>query len=99
MATDLKPIPNRDTVLREEFDDWAILFNPDTAAAVGVNPVGVATWKLIDGERSLAEIAEALRERFDAVPDTVTDDITGFVEQLTEYGFVGHELSGVDNDR
>ncbi len=26
--------------LREEFDDWAVLFNPDTAQAVGINPVG-----------------------------------------------------------
>jgi SynChlorMet cassette protein ScmD len=99
MAPDFRPIPNRDTVLREEFDDWAILFNPDTAAAVGVNPVGVATWKLIDGERSLADIAEALRGLFDTVPDRVTDDIAAFVEQLTEYGFVGRELSGVANDR
>lgn len=99
MAPDFRPIPNRDTVLREEFDDWAILFNPDTAAAVGVNPVGVATWKLIDGERSLADIAEALRGLFDTVPDRVADDIAGFVEQLTEYGFVGRELAGVDNDR
>lgn len=99
MSPDFKPIPNRDTVLREEFDDWAILFNPDTAAAVGVNPVGVVTWKLIDGERSLADIAEALRERFDMVPDMVTDDIAGFVAELTEYGFVGRELSSVDNDR
>lgn len=95
----MTPIPNRDIVLREEFDDWAILFNPDTAAAVGVNPVGVATWKLIDGERSLADIAEALRDHFDAVPDTVTDDLAGFIEQLTEYGFVGRELTGVDHDR
>lgn len=95
----MTPIPNPDIVLREEFDDWAILFNPDTAAAVGVNPVGVATWKLIDGERSLADIAEALRERFEAVPDTVTADLAGFLEQLTEYGFVGRELSGDDDDR
>jgi len=26
-----KPIANPIVLLREEFDDWAILFNPDTA--------------------------------------------------------------------
>jgi len=31
-----KPIPNPFVVLREEFDDWAILFNPDNARAVGL---------------------------------------------------------------
>jgi hypothetical protein len=29
-----KPIANPVVVLREKFDDWAILFNPDTAGAV-----------------------------------------------------------------
>lgn len=40
-----RPIVNPIVVLREEFDDWAILFNPDTDAAVGINPVGVGAWK------------------------------------------------------
>ncbi|RPJ51839.1 MAG: SynChlorMet cassette protein ScmD, partial [Acidobacteria bacterium] len=44
-----RPIANPTVVLREEFDDWAVLFNPDTAAAVGTNPVGVAVWKRMDG--------------------------------------------------
>jgi hypothetical protein len=48
-----RPIANPTVVLREEFDDWAILFNPDTAEAVGTNPVGVAVWKLMDGRRNL----------------------------------------------
>jgi SynChlorMet cassette protein ScmD len=94
---DLRPVPNPDAVLREEFDDWAILFNPDTAAAVGVSPVGVATWKLIDGQRSLEEIAAALRRSFEEVPETVMDDIGVFVAELVEYGFVGRAVPGSDD--
>ena len=45
-----KPIANPIVVLREEFDDWAVLFNPDTADALGINPVGVAVWKRMDGQ-------------------------------------------------
>ncbi len=59
------PIANPVAVLREEFDDWAVLFNPDTADAVGVNPVGVAIWKLMDGRRSVDEIAARVAEQFD----------------------------------
>ena len=51
------PIANPIVVLRKEFDDWAVLFNPDTAEAVGVNPVGVAIWELLDGKNSLEDIA------------------------------------------
>ncbi len=37
-----KPIPvaNPSVVLREEFDNRAILFDPDTGDAFGINPVG-----------------------------------------------------------
>ena len=57
MESSNKPIANPVAVLREEFDDWAVLFNPDTADAVGINPVGVAMWKLLDGQHGLDEIA------------------------------------------
>ncbi|RPJ86136.1 MAG: PqqD family peptide modification chaperone, partial [Acidobacteria bacterium] len=56
-----KPIANPIVVLREEFDDWAVLFNPDTAEAVGTNPVGVAVWKRMDGKRSIEDIASEIR--------------------------------------
>ena len=38
---DYKPIANPIVVLREEFDDWAVLFNPDSAVAVGINTTTV----------------------------------------------------------
>ncbi len=86
------PIANPVAVLREEFDDWAVLFNPDTAEAVGINPVGVAVWKLMDGRRSLEEIVSQISDHFDKVPGTVLEEVAVFVTQLTEGGFVGAEL-------
>jgi len=89
-----KPIANPMVVLREEFDDWAVLFNPDTANAVGINPVGVTVWKLMDGQRSLEEIVAELRDRFADVPHAAVEDITAFVDDLAEQGLVGYELKG-----
>lgn len=89
-----KPIANPMVVLREEFDDWAVLFNPDTADAVGINPVGVTVWKLMDGQRSLEEIVAELRDGFADVPDAVIEHVTAFVDDLAEQGFVGYELRG-----
>ena len=89
-----KPIANPVVVLREEFDDWAVLFNPDTADSVGINPVGVEVWKLMDGRRSVAEIVTEVRQKFSDVPETAYEELAGFVNQLAEAGFVGYELEG-----
>ncbi len=87
-----RPIANPIVVLREEFDDWAILFNPDTAAAVGINPVGVAVWKRMDGKRSLKEIVLEIKISFEAAPEAALEEITAFVDKLAEDGYVGYEL-------
>ncbi len=89
-----KPIANPVVVLREEFDDWAILFNPDTADAVGTNPVGVAVWKLMDGKHGIEEIIAKINDQFADVPDAAPQDILSFVKDLTQRGFVGYELKG-----
>ena len=87
-----KPIANPIVVLREEFDDWAVLFNPDTADAVGTNPVGVAVWKRMDGKRSLKEIVLEIKTSFEDAPEAALEEITAFVNTLAEKGFAGLEL-------
>lgn len=89
------PIANPVVVLREESDDWAVLFNPDTADAVGTNPVGVAVWKLMDGQRSTDEILDEISEQFNDVPEAVDEEVTAFINDLAERGFVGYELANV----
>lgn len=92
MSRQNKPVANPSVVLREEFDDWAVLFNPDTADAAGINPVGVMIWKLMDGKNSIEDIITAVRNRFSNVPDEVTEDINKFVNDLAGRGFVGYEI-------
>ena len=87
-----KPIANPNVVLREEFDDWAVLFNPDTAYAVGTNPVGVAVWKRMDGKKSLADIVSEIKNSFEDAPDATSKEIAAFVNTLAENGFVGLEV-------
>jgi SynChlorMet cassette protein ScmD len=87
-----RPIANPIVVLREEFDDWAVLFNPDTADAVGTNPVGVAVWKRMDGKKSLGDIVSEIRESFEGTPDSALKEISAFVNTLDEKGFVGLEV-------
>ncbi|MBF0498880.1 MAG: SynChlorMet cassette protein ScmD [Candidatus Riflebacteria bacterium] len=87
-----KPIANPVVVLREEFDDWAVLFNPDTADAVGINPVGVTVWKQMDGTRSIEDIVSVVQSNFEDVPEAVHEEIVAFVQMLEKNGFVGLAL-------
>src|SRR5512141_2988183 len=93
-----RPIANPVVVLREEFDDWAVLFNPDTADAVGTNPVGVAVWKRMDGKRSIEDIVSEIRNSFEDIPDSACKEITAFVDTLAENGFAGLELERTITD-
>ena len=89
------PIQNPVAVLREEFDDWAVLFNPDSAQAVGINPVGVSVWKLIDGRRTVDEVIAQIKGQYDEVPESVHEEVSAFFEDLTSGGFVGYEVEGL----
>ena len=86
------PIANPLIVLREEFDDWAILFDPDTGDAFGLNPIGVRIWKRLDGNHSLKDILKDLQEGYDDVPDEAESDLQEFVEDLVQRGLVGYEV-------
>jgi SynChlorMet cassette protein ScmD len=81
-------------VLREEFDDWAILFDPDTGNAFGLNPTGVFVWKLLDGRHSMDDIVQKLRNEAEGVPDDVPQQIGEFVQSLEKQGLVGYETTG-----
>jgi len=99
MKEEKNPIINPFVILREEFDDWAILFNPDTSHGFGLNPVGVYVWKLLDGKHSIHDIAEALHRDAREVPRDAVGHIITFVEELAGHGLVGHDLDQVQNQR
>ena len=86
------PVANPLIVLREEFDDWAILFDPDTGNAFGLNPTGVFIWKLLDGKHGADDIAVKLREEADEVPDDAPEHIRQFIGSLEQQGLVGYEV-------
>lgn len=83
-----KPIANPSIVLREEFDDWAILFDPDSGDSMGLNPIGVFVWKLLDGTHKVEDILKNLHNNCQAVPDEAKDHLRDFIQGLVERGLV-----------
>jgi pyrroloquinoline quinone biosynthesis protein D len=65
---------NFDTVRQQH-----VLLYPE--GAVLLNPTGAAILELCDGQRSIAAIAQILRERYNC---DVIDDVTEYLSQLAE---------------
>ena len=79
-------------VLREEFDDWAILFDPDTGNTFGLNPIGVLIWKHLDGHHTVDEITEKVRDAAENAPSDVTGHVQDFIRHAVRLGLAGHEI-------
>jgi SynChlorMet cassette protein ScmD len=81
-------------VLREEFDDWAILFDPDTGHTFCVNPIAVVIWKNLDGQHSLDEIAEKIREAALDIPSDsdVTAHVQDFIRNAIQFGLASYDV-------
>jgi SynChlorMet cassette protein ScmD len=87
-----KPINNPAVVLREEFDDWALLYDPRDGTVFGINPVGVFVWKLLDGKHSIDDIINELRRTCNDLPEQAKGDVESFILDLNNKGLVGSEV-------
>jgi len=82
------PVRNVDIVFREEFDNWGVLFDPETGNAVALDPVAVFYWKHLDGSSDRTELLTALKQECDDVPEDAPEHLDEFIKQLENSGFV-----------
>ena len=80
---------NPNMVLREEGDEGAILFDPDSGAVRVLNCTAVAVWKLLEQERTVKEILGELRDQFEDVDAEAEEQVLGLVQELVRIGAVG----------
>jgi SynChlorMet cassette protein ScmD len=85
------PIANSTIVFREEFDDWAIIFDPESGKAFGVNPVGALIWKSLDGKHDMSSIMNEIQNHFPDMPEDTELHIEEFLQELVKKGFAGYE--------
>jgi len=90
-SEDKKPLANPAAILREEFDDWAILFDQEINDGYGLNPVSVLIWKCLDGKHSIKDIAGVVRQRCKNVPPEAEEHIQSFISELVKKGLAGYQ--------
>ncbi len=84
------PFANPEIVYREDFDDWAVLFDPDTAETYGLDETSSFIWKQIDGKRTISDITKMLPDEFEDVPDDAAGQVEKFLCELEEQGLIGY---------
>jgi coenzyme PQQ biosynthesis protein PqqD len=77
--------PRRDpSVAWRVIQGEAVMVLPSTGKVHTLNAVGTRFWELVDGQRSLAEIAGQLEEEFEAPSETIATDCRRFASELAE---------------
>jgi len=62
----------------------AMVVVPGRAEVQILNPVGTRVWSLIDGERTVSQIIEALRGEYDVDEGDLERDVREFVDSLDQ---------------
>jgi Coenzyme PQQ synthesis protein D (PqqD) len=78
-----KPRQNPDVAYRAlSADEGGVLLHLRSGQYHGVNELGLVIWELLDGERTVAEIVEAVRAQTDDAPPHLADDVVGFLDDM-----------------
>jgi Coenzyme PQQ synthesis protein D (PqqD) len=78
-----------DVVARElSPTEGGVLLHVETAQYHGLNPVGLVIWELLDGERTVSEVVEAVRARVEEAPPQLGDEVLSFLNDVHERGLV-----------
>lgn len=84
----------KDTVATAELDGEAVLYDEETGSLHSLDAIGTVVWGCLDGQASLARIADELAAAFGADPATVAGDVLELARELGRQGV----LDGVSAD-
>jgi len=88
MSLPISILKNPSIVLRVEYEDQAVLFDPDTGAAYGINRTGMHIWSGLDAYHSLEDIRHHLDSVFDRLPEHLDRHIEDFIQELAARSLV-----------
>ena len=83
--SDVKLRKNPNTAFRTlAAGEGGVLLHLESGEYHGVNDIGCMIWQLIDGERTVADVVDAVRSEVEDPPDALADDVTRFIEDMRE---------------
>lgn len=77
-----------DQFIETDVDDETVIVGLTSGEFFSLKDSGLAVWKLIDGNRSEADIILKLSENFDGQRPTIEADVSAFLAQLRAAHFI-----------
>lgn len=72
----------REGILAQRASDTQLLLNLSSGHYYALNEVGTRVWELSDGSRSVAEVAAAIAEEYDAPVEEIQADVIDLLRDL-----------------
>lgn len=77
------PVPDAQVAARI-IDDQAVVVLADSGEVNVFNSVGTRIWELIDGNRTIQEIADAIHSEYKVTAEQALTDVQEFIQELIE---------------
>lgn len=77
-----------DQIIWRRGDDGVVVLNPNDGQYFSLDDIGGRIWEQCEGERSVAEIAAALAQEYDAPPSVIQGDALELLDELAAEGLV-----------
>jgi hypothetical protein len=86
-------VRQNDQVVARELSptEGGVLLHLESAQYHGVNPVGLLIWELLDGQRTVREVIDAVRDRVQDPPPQLESDVMQFLTDVHERNLVAVE--------
>ncbi len=68
----------------EEMDSEALIYNPSAASTLHLNESSAVIWKLLDGERTVDDIIDMLKEAFPEQADQIENDVKDVITNMVD---------------
>ncbi|MDI9643818.1 MAG: PqqD family protein [Candidatus Verstraetearchaeota archaeon] len=83
---DLKP--SKSPEVAEKIGSVTMLFDASSGRLFELNETGKTAWTLLDGKRSVREVAEAIAAEYGMDPSQVAEDLARFVKEMLEFNLL-----------
>lgn len=79
---------NHEEVLFQEVSGEAVLLDLASESYFGLDPVGTRIWALLNEDKSMGQVLDALLEEYEVDPGTLEADLEELLDKMLEAGLI-----------
>lgn len=83
----MRPLRSEKAVYRM-VDGEAVIVEPQNGLVNVINETGSRIWELVDGKRSVAQIADIISSEYETSAQTALKDTTAFFDEMSKNGLI-----------